>query len=220
MAGYKGHSMSNNAVDAYTSGEKPYSKWNKANILEWLNEDFTEEQVKKLEAMPLDILKGLLVQSSWHHTSKHYNETDFYSVSIGLAEDLLNMSNEELAMKIESNKQHKIKQKEKLEQGRVARVVVNIWGGTRNHPKIIGKETYFGIAKGDWLYYREYPKSSTVSKVKFYTNRMVDHTIANSYAELKMTFKKETPGLTYFNGIAKQIKVVYQKPSGEGEANE
>lgn len=29
MAGYSGYSMSNNAVDAYESGEKPRSKWTK-----------------------------------------------------------------------------------------------------------------------------------------------------------------------------------------------
>lgn len=33
MAGYNGFSMSNNAVAAYEDGEKPLSKWTKANIL-------------------------------------------------------------------------------------------------------------------------------------------------------------------------------------------
>ena len=33
MAGYKGFSMSNNAVAAYESGEKPISKWTKREIL-------------------------------------------------------------------------------------------------------------------------------------------------------------------------------------------
>ena len=32
MAGYCGYSMSNNAVDAYNSGEKPISKWKKQDI--------------------------------------------------------------------------------------------------------------------------------------------------------------------------------------------
>ena len=34
MAGYSGYSMSNNAVAAYENGEKPLSKWKKADILE------------------------------------------------------------------------------------------------------------------------------------------------------------------------------------------
>lgn len=33
MAGYSGYSMSNNAVDAYENGEKPYSKWTKQDLL-------------------------------------------------------------------------------------------------------------------------------------------------------------------------------------------
>lgn len=37
MAGYYGYSMSNNAVEAYKSGEKPYSKWKKADIIQAIN---------------------------------------------------------------------------------------------------------------------------------------------------------------------------------------
>lgn len=33
MAGYYGYSMSNNAVEAYKSGEKPFSKWTKTEII-------------------------------------------------------------------------------------------------------------------------------------------------------------------------------------------
>ena len=34
MSGYCGYSMSNNAISAYNSGEKPMSKWTKVAILE------------------------------------------------------------------------------------------------------------------------------------------------------------------------------------------
>lgn len=33
MAGYQGYSMSNNAVQAYKQGEKPRSKWTKAEVV-------------------------------------------------------------------------------------------------------------------------------------------------------------------------------------------
>lgn len=33
MAGYNGYSMSNNAVTAYSNGEKPLSKWTRSAIL-------------------------------------------------------------------------------------------------------------------------------------------------------------------------------------------
>lgn len=38
MAGYHNYSMSNNAVQAYNTGEKPLSKWTKAVIIEALLE--------------------------------------------------------------------------------------------------------------------------------------------------------------------------------------
>lgn len=38
MAGYSGWSMSNNAVDAYSNGEKPLSKWTKADIFDTIEE--------------------------------------------------------------------------------------------------------------------------------------------------------------------------------------
>ena len=63
MAGYRGFSMSNNAVDAYNSGEKPFSKWT------------------------------------------------------------------------------------------IGEITVQVWGGTRKHPKIIGYDTQKGIVKGDFLYF-------------------------------------------------------------------
>ena len=42
MAGYNGWSMSNNAVEAYANGEKPLSKWSKADILEAIEEQEVE----------------------------------------------------------------------------------------------------------------------------------------------------------------------------------
>jgi len=33
MSGYKGYSMSNNAIAAYNEGEKPKSKWTKTEIV-------------------------------------------------------------------------------------------------------------------------------------------------------------------------------------------
>lgn len=44
MAGYYNYSMSNNAKDAYSSGEMPYSKWTKSEMLNRLS----NEQQKKI----------------------------------------------------------------------------------------------------------------------------------------------------------------------------
>ena len=75
MAGYHNFSMSNNAVAAYDNGERPISKWGKADIL-----DLCGEKADMLSVLTLNELrKHLLYNSSWHHTSKHYNKTEFYS---------------------------------------------------------------------------------------------------------------------------------------------
>lgn len=63
MAGYFNYSMSNNAVAAYAAGEMPASKAAKV----W--------GFKSAKA-----LRKCLSPSSWHHTSKFYNTTDFFDV--------------------------------------------------------------------------------------------------------------------------------------------
>ena len=76
--GYDGYSMSNNARSAYASGEMPISKWTKAEIVEAVADINPNIDISKLN---LDTLKSkFLRRSSWHHTSKMYNATDFYSI--------------------------------------------------------------------------------------------------------------------------------------------
>lgn len=84
MTGYNGWSMSNNAVQAYEDGEKPLSKWTKKTFIDIIA-DMTgkdEEEVKKaLKPYAVSTLRSqLLGLSSWHHTSSHYNRTNFYSI--------------------------------------------------------------------------------------------------------------------------------------------
>lgn len=84
MAGYYKNQMSNNAVWAYSQGEKPMYKWTKTTILEeidnifWHADEKTEIDFKKMTLKELK--ENFLVWSSWHHTGKNYNETDFYCI--------------------------------------------------------------------------------------------------------------------------------------------
>jgi hypothetical protein len=79
-SGYVGYSMSVRASNAYEHGEKPLSKWTKAAILN----DLEEKEVSNLEYIKTWSLakmkRNLLHCSSWHHTSKFFNQTDFYEV--------------------------------------------------------------------------------------------------------------------------------------------
>lgn len=86
MAGYDGYSMSNNARSAYACGEKPISKWTKTEILEATKEIAEENELTfdfdLLKKVSERVLKSeFLTKTSWHHTSKFYNRTDFYSIN-------------------------------------------------------------------------------------------------------------------------------------------
>lgn len=86
MAGYNGYSMSNNAVMAYSNGEKPLSKWTRSAILTAIagmimDGDLPEEIIADVDGTKTATLKEFLVPTSWHHTSSHYNRTTFYMLS-------------------------------------------------------------------------------------------------------------------------------------------
>lgn len=80
MAGYHGYSKSNNAVAAEEEGKVVRSKITRA----WLAEGGIDESpafIKWLAA------KELIIADEWHHTSKFYNEVDYFSVE-GIKEEL------------------------------------------------------------------------------------------------------------------------------------
>ena len=152
MAGYNGYSMSNNAVEAYENGEKPLSRWTKAEILEAIEDAISEGELTlnctmdKLKKTPLKVLKKLcLCYSSWHHTSNHYNITDFYSLNIDRIEELID---EELEEAIADSKAEKEVKQEPAEERWMCAFLE--WSGTRKHPK--AKEIIEeGTVRGDWF---------------------------------------------------------------------
>lgn len=144
MAGYRGYSMSNNAVTAYENGEKPISKWTKTAILGALRADgLSEHDLAVLSKYPVGALKErVLVRSSWHHTSSRYNRTDFYSVSMDRAEELASRPYVRPAKTV----------REPVRERWLAEWAE--WGGTRKHPKIIGWVVEEGYLENGWFYYK------------------------------------------------------------------
>ena len=162
MAGYHGYSMSNNAVEAYESGEKPISKWTKAEIIEAIEEAIEEAELElicsfeKLKKTPAKVLKDLcLSYSSWHHTSSHFNRTDFYSLNFQkiarLTDDRIESEIKDAEMLKKMNEEEEKWECEFLE-----------WSGTRKHP--VAKETKeIGFVKGDWFYRENGSKKKTTA---------------------------------------------------------
>jgi hypothetical protein len=67
MAGYSGYSKSNNAIDAESRGL------------------MTASQCGKALGIPSKCIKKNLEPVEWHHTSKFFNETDYYDCTLLIA---------------------------------------------------------------------------------------------------------------------------------------
>ena len=135
MAGYDNYSMSNNAVEAYQTGEKPKSKWTKKDIIDELRNqiDDLNVDINELDKLPISALREIaLVKSSWHHTSSRFNRTDFYMVDASRIEE------EDLRV-----------EKKEITEKRVKAHYLE-WSGTRNHPKATDYEEW-GTIKGNWF---------------------------------------------------------------------
>ena len=160
MAGYNGFSMSNNAVAAYEDGEKPLSKWTKTDIFDAINEQEVELKcsIEKLKKLPAKALKEIcLIYSSWHHTSNHYNKTDFYSLDIDKIENLTDDKIEELLSDYKADK--KVENKPSEEKWKCAFLE---WSGSRKHPKAT-EVIEEGTVKGNWFYRKDGSKKKTTA---------------------------------------------------------
>ena len=144
--GYSGFSMSNNAVAAYESGEKPLSKWTKAEILSAV-EEINPQAVEYLKPINAATLREhLLSNSSWHHTGYYYNKTDFYA----LDEDVVSELTQDAV-----NQWTKIADK-KPEDTETFRGNIDYveWSGSRNHPKATNKRLENVVIQKRGSFYR------------------------------------------------------------------
>ena len=80
MAGYNWkEGMSNNAVQAYEDGQMPISKWTKKLILENIRMFYPEWYDILSKYTKDDLCRIFLRYEGYHHTSKFFNSTNFYS---------------------------------------------------------------------------------------------------------------------------------------------
>ena len=154
MSGYKGYSMSNNAVAAYEEGKKPLSKWSKSEILNSLC--VSDEEKKKLKKYCLTTLRQYFLKfSEWHHTSNHFNCTDFYEVIEPNPIDYDALDQSDIANRAYI-KEQKIKATEAKKLKKAFCRWIN-WEGTKRHPKAVKKEGYC-VLSGSFAYTQEKTK--------------------------------------------------------------
>ena len=101
-SGYIGYSMSRRAAEAYEDGEMPKSKWTKKAMIAAIKDacdDLDLAYDPAIEKMKKDeLFHTFLYNSSWHHTGKFFNETDFYAiVEDALADRFPEMSDRQIA---------------------------------------------------------------------------------------------------------------------------
>lgn len=185
-SGYSGYSMSNRAVDAYEDGEMPLSKWTKKMIISEVveHEHFTEEELKKY---PKNVLaEYFLFESSWHHTSKFCNATDFYSIDEDIAKEGSIKELEEIKKRYTPERKPK-KEIKKLE-ARKAHITYLEWGGTRVHPKATNVDAY-AVIIGNWAYLENGKKKSIYSN-GFKVNKYLDRAPRGSAVIFKRILKR------------------------------
>lgn len=152
-SGYHGFSMSNRAIDAYENGEMPLSKWTKEQILNAIDNYKKESDdptvhlfysvFYELAKVKASVLKAhLLLKSSWHHTSKFCNCTDFYSIDFDLIDNL--------NIKTVKEWQKETITKDEAAEQRYECIYLE-WSGTRKPPKANEVQAK-GIIKGNWFY--------------------------------------------------------------------
>ena len=127
-SGYTGFSISKRAVEAYDRGEKPYSKWLKAEMLEAV-EELNPSIIDKCRRLYVDELRDiLLVPQGWHHTSMFFKKTKFYAIR----EDLEDLKPEVIP-------EHETKKKEPV-RGFWGDITYLEWSGPRKHRRATEKK--------------------------------------------------------------------------------
>lgn len=138
-SGYVGFSMSRRAVQAYSDGAMPLSKWTKKAILDkaygLYKENKCTYRFELLTKLSLAQLKNLLLtMQGWHHTSAYINRTSFYDVCEAAVCELTDSKIREM---ISDGTADVTPETPVRNRGNFRYIE---WSGTRAHPKATGHE--------------------------------------------------------------------------------
>lgn len=191
MAGYYKNSMSNNAIEAYKHGEKPFSKWTKKEILEELGKrrnldlndskylPMSQEIFSELSKCSEVVVKQVALEyTSYHHTGKLYRKTNFYSIDYDGLRNLDSMDIAIAKQQIETKRYYKDLEKDEVEEKERALWKVQYPEYSKKGTRRICKEIIdTGYIEGIWFV------SDTTGCKKRIT--------ANSFVKIKKISEKE-----------------------------
>ncbi|MBC6304260.1 hypothetical protein [Listeria immobilis] len=173
--GYIGTKRSVNSQFAIEDYEVPLTHFNKDLIQAFINENEEYESLRTATVKLWKYVAERIGSTSWHHTGSYYNETNHYSLST-VAEELLENKaewEEKYKVYLESEKESRT-----TENIFLSVIKVQIWGGTKKHPKMVGYEQVMGVIKGDWLHAVSQAEQSkyklSANKVEAQTNFLLE----------------------------------------------
>lgn len=146
-------------------------------------------------------------RSSWHHTSTFFNETDHYDL-VEVAEKAIELFREgELETQYSEHLKDLKAEKKELESNVSYGVMeVQVWGGSRKRPVLMGTETMAGVIKGDWLYSKElHTKEGEINRNKTNANKVLQLDKYDSYKQLVKEHEEFKGSVTVFNALKKEV---------------
>lgn len=202
-SGYVGYSRSVRSQAAIEDYEMPLSLITKARINEFIvdrEEEYANINLEKEPVTKWKVVAKLVGPSSWHHTSNYFNKTDHYSLE-DIADKMIS-DPVECQEAYEAYKEEKRKAKQTDISYRYAVLSVQVWGGTRNRPKLIGEETVAGIVIDGWLYcHDEHNTRYAVTRYKTSANKVIKSDYFNNYTDLVKKYPAYKNSVKVFNSL-------------------
>lgn len=206
-AGYDGYSKSNNAIQAEEEGKFPLSQ---ASKIVASNFGITQKQAKWLLEK--------IGPCEWHHTSSHYNRTDYYDTNENEIIDSVSSFVEDVSTKedvveyVTGNYQAPTI----TEEGYRADFDYIIWGGTRSHPKANKQhlENVYVVEKGSFYYVYDKKDGNLIVKKKIGSNGTYVHTLPTQ-EELDAKNKSESEYKALYNYNTSQETRDFIEAGGE-----
>lgn len=210
-SGYVGAKRSVRSQSAIDSYEMPLSMISKDIIDDFLfeyGEDYSEADYLLLKDLSVAkwkyVAKNRIFASSWHHTGSYFNETDHYDLR-EIAEKIVKLKDDlEDDYKAYKELQKEVR-KDELQNFEFGVIRVQVWGGSRRRPKIIGYDKVAGIVIGGWLFYKNgHSTIGRISKYKTSANKVEWFHKYTSYKDLVAKHPEYKKSKKVFNRLIKE----------------
>lgn len=154
--GYDSFSRSIRSRAAIEDFRIPLNHFNRSTLDEFIQSlDYGDDDLQFLRKLSISQWKYLakyVGSNEWHHTSSHFNKTIHYDL-YRIADFII--SNRDRCMNLLKSQESKEINKSGTVDLDFGKITVQVWEGSRKHPKLTGHDTRIGVVKGTRLYYTD-----------------------------------------------------------------